>query len=445
MKEGRMMKEKLFVLSMDAMVREDIAYLETRPNFARIMARRAEVTGVRSVYPASTYPAHTTLQTGCYPGKHGIRMNFQLKPVEDNIPHWARFADAIRVENIFAAAKRAGCTTASVYWPITGNDPNIDYIINEYFFYYPGEKDRVEEVFAGMGANEDALRAVRENLHLFPGRRNPKAPGGLNREGVFDDFIMGCTCSLIRNVQPDVMLVHNCWLDSLRHTYGVFNGHVTAGLDATDVWLGDVIAAMEEAGVWEQTNFVILSDHGQMDYSRKVKMNVLLREGGFLTLAPNDTLYDWAAISRSNGKSTTIFLDDNGDQKMLDRVYRYLKQLQEEGKWGIAAVHTMEELKTRYGQYGPYSFMVEADEESYFVNDLTGPVIVQMPDGKVGGCHGYEPEKGPQPVFLGHGPAFREGAVLPYAEMVDIAPTLAAVLGQELPEADGRPLRELLN
>jgi len=438
------MKQKLFVLSMDAMVREDVAYLETKPNFAKIMAKRAEVTGVRSVYPASTYPAHTTLQTGCYPGKHGVRMNFQLKTVEDNIPHWARFSDDIEVETVFDAAKRAGCTTASVYWPITGRNPSIDYIINEYFFYYPGEKDRIEEVFAGMGANEDALQAVRENLHLFPGRRNPKAPGGVNREGVFDDFIMGCTCSLIRNIQPDVMLVHNCWLDSLRHRYGVFNEHVTAGLDATDAWLGDVIAAMEKAGVWEQTNFVILSDHGQRNYTRLVKLNVLLRQGGFQELAPDGTIYNWKAYAQSNGKSSTIFLADNTSEKLYRRVYDYLKQLQAEGKWGIEAVHTGEELRERYSQYGPFSFMVEADEPTEFVNTLSGEAVKELPDGEVHGAHGYEPEKGPQPVFMGSGPAFREGVVLERAEMVDVAPTLAKIMGQELPQADGRPMTELL-
>ena len=58
--------------------------------------------------------------------------------------------------------------------------------------------------------------------------------------------------------------------------------------------------------------------------------------------------------------------------------------------------------------------------------------------------HGYEPELGCQPVFLAHGPAFREGAVLERAKLVDIAPTLAAALGQQLPQAQGRCLNELL-
>ena len=130
------MKKKIFVLSMDAMVHEDVAYMMEKPNFAKIMARRAEVEKVRSVYPASTYPAHTTLMTGCYPRKHGMWANFPLKTVEDGVSHWPLYHKLIEVEDLFAAAKRAGCSTAAVYWPVTGCNPNIDHIINEYFFFY---------------------------------------------------------------------------------------------------------------------------------------------------------------------------------------------------------------------------------------------------------------------------------------------------------------------
>ena len=33
------MKQKFFVLSMDAMVHEDVAYMETKPNFKKIMEK----------------------------------------------------------------------------------------------------------------------------------------------------------------------------------------------------------------------------------------------------------------------------------------------------------------------------------------------------------------------------------------------------------------------
>ena len=431
------MKKKLFVLSMDAMVREDIAYLETKPNFKKIMEKRAEVDKVLTVYPASTYPAHATIMTGCYPHKHGVYANFPVSTWQDGIAHWPTSCTNVYAEDIFAAAKRAGLSTAAVYWPITACNPNIDHVINEYFFYYPGEGDRVEEIFGEQGADEVALQAVKENLQYFPRSVRGSTPT-VKR---FDTFLMGCACSLIRNVQPDVLLVHNCEIDSERHKSGVFGDHIKEALDRTDLWLGDVIAAMEDAGVLEQTDFVLLSDHGQREYTKVFHINALLQKGGFLQAAPDGKLYEWQAYAQSNGHSTTVYLRDNTNKKLYNRVYAYLQKLQENPEYGIEKIFTKDELLEKYGQSGPYSFMLEAAEGFGFGSKFTCEAIetVKMKCG-----HGYMPEKGPQPVFMAHGPSFRDGAVLANARMVDIAPTLAAVMGQTLEDADGCCLRELL-
>lgn len=432
------MKRKLFVLSMDAMVHEDIAYLETKPNFQKVLGKRAEVEKVLSVYPACTYPAHTTLVTGCYPGKHGVHNNIPVSTWHDGINHWPTHSSNVYAQDIFAVAKQAGLSTAAVYWPITGCNPNIDYLINEYFFFYPNEGDLVEETFAAQGSDEIALQAVQENIHLFPRSVKSSEP----TQTQFDAFIMGCTCRLIRDVQPDVMFVHNSLLDTMRHKLGVFGEHITAALDQTDIWLGDVIAAMEEAGVYDQTNFVILSDHGQMEYTTVVQLNALLKEGGFLQYTPDGKFYEWSAYSHSNGHSATVYLRDNTNQKLYDRVYAYLQFLKETGKYGIEKIFEKEELLEKYGQRGPYSFIVEGIDSVGFGGKANSSAVET---GKKWCGHGYMPEKGPQPVFLAHGPSFRDGAVLPSAKLVDIAPTLAAVLGQTLCDADGNVLAELLN
>lgn len=431
------MKQKLFVISMDAMVRPDVDELLKRPNFRKIMEKRAEVNEVLSVYPASTYPAHTTLMTGTLPQKHGVYCNFPLPMNSDGIARWPVESSGIFAEDLFAAAKRAGYTTAAVYWPITANNPNIDHVINEYFFYFPGEGDRVEEIFASQGSDAVALQAVRENLHLFPREVEGTDP----TEALFDSFLMGCTCSLIRNARPDLLLVHNCCLDSQRHKVGLFGEGIPETLDQADAWLGDVICAMEEAGVYEDTNFVILSDHGQRDCTTTVRPNVLLEREGLLRLDPNGTVYTWQAYTQSNGMSTAVYLPDPGNQKLYERVHSCLKKLQAEGKYGIERIWTREEMAEQYGQKGPFSFMLEAEEGVRFVNDLTGDAVSTT---STKGAHGYMPEKGPKPIFMGRGPAFREGATLETARLIDVAPTLAAVLGQSLPEADGRVLTELL-
>ena len=433
------MKQKLFVLSLDALVREDIEYMMTKPNFRRIMEKRAEVDKVLSVFPAITYPAHTTLMTGCYPGKHGVYNNVPFKDYEDNKKHWYRYSKVVRVEDIFTAAKRAGCTTASVYWPITGCHPDIDYIINEYFFFYP-EEDTIE-AFRGMGANDATIKIIEENRNTIEGVRRKEI--GYS----YDRFLMQCACSLIRDVQPDVMLVHNCIPDTARHKYGAFGEGLKEGLDRVDAQLGDVVAAMEAAGVYEQTNFIILSDHGQMDFDKRTKINVLLAEGGFLEVAPDGSVYDWQAFAQSNGMSASVYLRDPANKKLYDQVYAYLQKLVAEKKWGFTHVYTTEEAKEKYGTYGPFSFMLATDGSTSVSDAWTKDALeIFGADEKrpLKATHGYEPELGPQPVFMAHGPAFREGASIPNAKLVDIAPTLAKVLGQELSEAQGRCLTELL-
>ena len=430
------MRQKLFVLSMDAMVYEDIAYLETKPNFQKLFKKRAQVEKVRSVYPTSTYPAHSTLMTGCNPDKHGVYANFPICTWQDDIAHWPLYYTSVYAQDIFAAAKKAGMTTAAVYWPITGCNPNIDHIINEYFFYYDDLEDW-ENTFARQGADAVALQAARENTHLLPTNRNEKT---LTPFSQFDPFLMGCACSLIRNAKPDLLMVHNSYIDTARHRFGTFAPEIRECLDWTDQWLGDVIQAMEDAGVYEQTNFVLLSDHGQMDYHITVNINALFRQDGWIQVSPDGKLYDWHAYAQSNGKSTTVHLRDNTNQKLFDRAHDYLLQLQRNPENGIEKVYTLEDVQKRYNVSGPFSFLLEATEDVAFGSSFAGDVYCQKP---VHGTHGYMPEKGPQPVFLASGPAFRD-AVLKSAKLTDIAPTLAATFGQTFEDADGQALTELL-
>lgn len=435
------MKQKLFILSMDAMVHEDVAYMMQKPNFARIMAKRAEVEKVCTVYPSMTYPAHTAIITGCRPGKNGIYVNSKIKPFKDGYVHWPLESRRVRVENLFAAAKRAGCSTAAVYWPITACDPNIDHVINEYFFYLPDED--IVETFRRQGSSEAALQAVRENMPRF--RYEKRAKGiGPNLSNTMDDFIMGCTCSLLRSEKPDVLALHNCYIDSTRHYYGAFAPEVYKALDQMDVWLGEVLQAMEDAGGYEDVNFIILSDHGQMNFDRYTRLNVLLQRGGFIDIAPDGSVYDWRAFCKG-GMSAPVFLSDPNYEPLRREVYECLKELAKDPRWGIEDVFTVEETREMYGTYGTFSFMVEGDGHTSFTDDWHGEpsVPVEAIEG-YRAKHGYRPEKGPQPVFLAAGPAFRPGAVVETAHVTDEAPTLAAVLGQTLPQADGRVLRELL-
>ncbi len=106
------MKRRLIVLSLDAMVYEDLEYLNTLPVFHGFLAEGSRVNRMRSIYPTVTYPAHTTMATGVYPNRHGVANNEVLAPGE-RASDWYWFHDAVKAPDIFDAAKQAGLTTAA--------------------------------------------------------------------------------------------------------------------------------------------------------------------------------------------------------------------------------------------------------------------------------------------------------------------------------------------
>ena len=64
-------RNRLIVLSLDAVGSMDLPYMNTLPHFRAFFKRAAGCGRVLSVYPSLTYPAHTSIVTGLYPARHG--------------------------------------------------------------------------------------------------------------------------------------------------------------------------------------------------------------------------------------------------------------------------------------------------------------------------------------------------------------------------------------
>ena len=427
---------RIIVFSADAMVAEDVEFLKSLPNFQRYLSGGSEIQKVRSIYPTITYAVHTTLATGTYPDRHGIHGNYIFKPGEQKLP-WFWFHDAIKVPDIFTAAKKAGLSTAAVFWPVTGNHPDIDYLIDEY--WTQGEGDSLHAAFERSGSNPEVLRIVDRHAHILEGKQR--------QHPASDEFIIACTCDIIREFKPDLLMIHPANIDTYRHNHGLFNDVVQEGIRETDKWIGMLVQAAQDVGVWEDTNFFLISDHGQMEIKRAININVLLADHGLITLEENGRVADWKAYSLSGGMSALIFLKDPENEAVKQQVYRLLCELCEEGIYGIGKVFTKEEVieQERFG--GEFSFVIETDGYTSFGDSPVRPLVrkFDFSDYRFGrATHGYLPEKGPQPVFLAKGPDIQNGVVLENGNIVDEAPTFAKVLGIELPEAEGHVIEGVL-
>lgn len=430
-----MKRQKLIVLSADALVFEDVEYLKNMPNYRKYLEGGCRVERVRSIYPTITYPCHTTMCTGVWPEKHGIYGNLELRPGADYTPwHW--YHKSVQWdEDLFRAAKRAGLSTAAIFWPVTGCHPDIDYLINEYW-PEPGDTD-IREVFRRAGSSKEMIDIVEKNLQDCVIRTHPAS----------EEFLMRCAHDIIVNHQPDLLMIHPANVDAYRHQSGLFNDRVTRGVEETDAYIGQLMAAVEEAGLEDCTNFVLCSDHGQIDIKRNVSPNVLLAEAGYIDVDETGKLLSWRAWCQSGGSCAMVHLSDPSDRALYEGVYSLLKEKAAEEVYGFTRVFTREEAKNEQHLDGPFSFVLETDGFTSFGEALTRPLVRGMDrkDYRYGGAtHGHLPDKGPQPVFSAKGPGFRENVTIPRADLVDEAPTYARLLGIGLKNADGRVLEEFL-
>lgn len=438
------MNKRLLVFSADALVHEDMAYLKTKPNYQRLFAGACEVQKVRTIYPSVTYPIHTSMYTGCYAGKHGISGNYRFA-LEGKNDSWNWWYKNVKVKDILTAAKEKGYSTGAIFWPVTGGHPNVDWLLNEYWMPEPG--DTLRKSFTRAGSSEEVLQLVEKHANLLPPQHVNGGKKNVMIQPYIDNFLIAVACDVIRMYKPEVMFIHDAIMDSARHAYGCFNEKTTQGLDFLDEQLGLVADALEETGLLDQTDVVMVSDHGQRDFVRILKPNVFFVDRGLITLDDQGKIADYKAYGISNGMSVQVFMKEPDNKEHWQQVYDALDEMAKEGIYGFTKFFTVEQTQELYGLSGDFSFVIESDGYTSFADSCSRPVIKEndFTDFRFGkATHGYCPELGPQPVMVAKGPSFKEGIVLETRPIVDEAPTYAKLLGVELPEAQGVPITEFL-
>ena len=317
------MKKRLLVISADAMVDEDLEYLSALPNFKKYLSGGVKVKRVRSIYPTLTYPAHVSILTGCFPNKTGIVNNI-VYSTDPAFNDWEWDASHIRVSDIFAAAKKGGYSTAAVLWPVTGNNRNIDYLVNE--IWMPHKEDTLESCFRDSGSSEEVIKIIKNNEKYLPGTYWKTGQDNFAIHPIFDNFGIKCACEIIRTYKPDVFFIHTSPLDNIRHQYGIFSDKLPREIRRIDEQIGEICEALEDADVLEDTNIALISDHGQMDTDRLVNVNVLLRQAGYLDLKDDGTLADgWQAYCIGVGMCAYVYLGQPDNKELRDRLYAQLK------------------------------------------------------------------------------------------------------------------------
>ena len=436
------MKNKhLIVISVDAMVYEDLEYARTLPSFGKIIENGAIIEKVRTIYPSLTHPVHASIITGAPAGRTGIISNARFCPGNLSAP-WFNFLGEIKCDTLFHAAKRAGLTTAASTWPVTAKGGDvIDYLVpgimNDY--YIGRENDDPLDVFRDYGAPDELLEIIGEAIKRF---------GKEDRHPEYDEVQAYISAEIIKKFKPNILFTHPGYVDNARHRTGLFTDEVKHSIKETDRWIGMLLDAVHEAGIEDTTDIIVLSDHGQLSITRTIALNALLLERGYIKANENGEIESWDAYATSCGLSAQINISRPDDKELYDSVYKTLCEMRDDGIYGFSRVLKTEEANGLYGLDGDFSFVIETDDYTSFSEDWRRPLVRRLNpiDYRFGrGTHGHSPEKGPQPPFIGMGPSFKKGALIENGHILNHAPTIARIMDLELWDCEGEAVKEILN
>ena len=430
---NRKIPKHTVIVSFDAVGSSDFKTLSELPNFKKFLKNSAYCKEVSSIYPTLTYPAHTSIVTGKYPNRHGIVNNTMIQPKRSN-PDWFWKRKYVKGTTFYDEARKAGMKVAALLWPVTAG-AKIHYNIPEILPNRPWETQELVSFLNGSPLYE--LELLKNFGHLRDGVKQP----------ALDDFTHQSLMHTLKKYKPNLTMVHFTDVDTNRHDYGVDAPEIKEAFLRHDIRLKEIIETLKSTGMYDETAIIILGDHSQLAVNKVIYPNYLLKQKGYITLKDNK-IHTWKAFAHNCNGSCYIYLKDKNDLEMKTRIRELLNELKEKFPEAIEHIFTGEEAATM-GADGNCAFMLEAYEGWYFLDEyeeLTTEVNMDSDKAHMMlGTHGFLPTKSEYHTFFAaKGVGIASNVEVKKMSLVDEGPTIAKLLGLELPDTDGMVIKELL-
>ena len=371
-----------------------------------------------TVNPTVTWPNHTAIVTGVDASRHGLLVNGAITrtgawpPVK--VEPWIPKEKMVKVPTVYDSAHAAGLTTAQVDWVAIKSAPTITWEFPE----VPSTEGAIErEMMARHAIDAESIQEFRKTNIL-------------RRDQIWTD----AGVHILREHKPNLLLFHLLSLDSTHHTYGPRS---LAGLDAMaflDSCVARLLDALRSAGLMERASVIIVSDHGFKQVKKQIHVNVALA-GMHL----EDKVY-----ALNEGGLALLYIDAKGAEETTAALRKQMMSVE-----GIAEVAGPE----RYAELGlpdpardpQMGGLVLVPKSGYAFSDGRGGAVSSTV-ASTSGAHGYvntDPEI--DAIFLAAGSGIRRGVVLDRVRNVDVAPTIAALLGVKMTaDIQGRTIDRIL-
>lgn len=398
-------------------------------NLQQLKASGACVKRVRGIFPTVTFPSHTTLVTGSYPASHGIFYNVPFIRDGSTDQWYFHFKD-IRSSTLWDAARKKGLKTGSVLWPVTVGAP-IDYNVPDIFLIGNSDRLAVTRQYTTPPALWDEIE---QNA------TGKLAPNDFNLDKDYlsmDENVARMSAYIIRKYKPSFVALHLPAVDHAEHHDGRDGDQVRRAVAGADRAIRTIVEALDKAGVAEQSTIIVTGDHGFAERQATFSPNILLSQAGLFSGTKEG---EWKARFHASGGSAFLYLHDRKDRATLNAVRKLLIDLPDSTK---RAFRVLTEPELRTSGADPEVVLALTANPGYNLGGATTGALLRK---GVGGNHGHFPDL-PE-IHTGlvmFGAGVKKGAVIQEINMVDIAPTIARLLGIDLGRVDGRVRQELLS
>jgi predicted AlkP superfamily pyrophosphatase or phosphodiesterase len=258
-----------------------------------------------------------------------------------------------------------------------------------------------------------------------------------------DEFRTRMSEYIIKTHKPNLLLIHLIELDGAHHRHGPRSQAALEVAEQMDSFVGRIVEAARQAGIFDKTAFIIVSDHGFAEVNKIFEPNVVLVKGGLIRLGEGDRPASWRAVAWNAGGSSAIMLRDPNDREAASKVADIFRRMASGQNSPINRVLSRGELD-RLGAFPGAELALDAAPGYYFGDALTGPEV-HASDGGVRGTHGQLPTRAElRASLIMFGQGVRAGTRISLARMIDIAPTAASLLGLRLSKPEGRPIFDLV-
>jgi len=209
------------------------------PRLFDLVTREAERTSVfaaaHAVMPTRTNPNHVSLLTGVYPSAHGITGNAYWRRVPDAPAEVIVDAKLIEVETLFTVAETSSpeLVTAGVFG-----------------------KAKLARLFSAVPGRQRAPDVLWSPEQASPAGRDPTT--GYS----FDSATIGGLLAEAADEEPDLAVVTLADVDRTGHARGPDSEECSRAIAGADAAIGRLVDQLRALGRWSHSVLIITADHG---------------------------------------------------------------------------------------------------------------------------------------------------------------------------------------